>query len=381
MYWLLWGLLTVGTVYEIYFVYQRDTSAVPAVISGKKQKIVLSCFISLVVMMTLMAALRYGQGSDYFGYERIYGVDKWSHYWLTPIEPAYRALSFGMHKLGMPYEMLVALISVFEMFCFWRFIQKYSPYKVMSLLLMYPTLYLTYIFSAYRQAIAISICLGFLVPLLQEKKWIKFVAGTIIAACFHKTAVLFLVLPILVRFKYKQLCKLLIVTVVGGILLCFIDISVPLKLLLQDRAAFYMDKWGSIDISIMGITERTLMMLFILWGSWDVVKEESGDTVKLLLCKIYAVGYMASGFFVRYSLMSSRLGAYFKAVEIVLIPILLSHMKPKVRKIVAAVLLLYVFIFLCKNIASYIWQASSRYVDTNIWNYPYISIFSKQMLE
>lgn len=367
----MWAILTIGAAIEVY----------DEVLFTKKRRMIQkkyknSYFIIAAICMTLMAALRYGQGQDYCAYEYLYHIDVYPYVDLVNKEPGYVFCAFMLNKLGVPYQVFVAILAVFEMYCFCRFINRYSPYKVMGLLLLYPTLYLTYMFSGFRQAVAIAIFCGFLVQYLDEKKWLKYFVGLAIAACFHKTVLVMVILPFVCKIKYKHLCKLVPVAVVGGILLCLIDVSVPLEFILQDRAVVYAVTWGERDISVMGIAERTLLAGFVLWNSLRS-KAEDGDSI-ITLSKIYIAGYMLSVLAVRYSMMSSRLGVYCKALDLVLIPMLLYRMKPKRKGIVAAIILLYVFVFLYKNIAMYI--AQGGYNCANVWTYPYITIFNKETL-
>ena len=175
MYWFIFIFLTAGTVYEIF---------------GKKAIIKKYWFYAGVLLLAVIAAMRYGQGTDYFGYRKCYGIGNLEHYALASLEPGYRYLTYELNNLGVSYSTFVMLLSFFEMFCIGRFLNKYSPYKALSLLLFYPTLYLTYIFSCYRQAIALCIFLGFGIPLLQEKKYIKYCVIIAVAVAFHKTALL-----------------------------------------------------------------------------------------------------------------------------------------------------------------------------------------------
>lgn len=380
MYWLVFGLLIMGVIYEIYIDTRAGRIGEKTIVIGHhKLSGPVICFTMMTIVMTGMAALRWGQGTDWFGYRKLFSMTNLSYHALTSIEPVYRLIAYSFNIMGIPYEVFVALLALFEMFCIWRFIQKYSPYKTMSLLLLYPTLYLTYIFSCYREAVALAIFLGFCIPFLQEGKWIKYCAGVMLAVGFHKTALLLLVIPIIYRISYKWLCRMIIAAVGAGIVFCVLDVSALLEFLMREKASYYLNAWGDLDFSPMGMAERTLMVAFILWGSRRYRKEEKKDDCTVLLCKIYVVGYMISVGTMRYSLISSRTGVYFKAVEIVLIPILISQMKPLIRKLVVAVLLLYVCVFFIKNIAMYISQ--SGYLDTNIWNYPYISIFTRDSVD
>lgn len=369
MYWLMWGILTFGVMLEVYgtdIVY-RDQHII-------KQKTTIGYFIFATVSMTLMAVLRYGQGTDYLAYAYLYTIDYYPHVDLVNKEPGYVFFAFMLNKLGFPFEVYAALLAIAEMYGFYRCISRFSPYKTMGLLLLYPTLYLTYMFSGLRQAGAIAIFCGFAVPLLLDKKWLKYVLAILAAACFHKTALLMLALPIIYKIRYKYVCRLVPAAITAGIIICFLDVSSILRFILQDRAYVYMESWGNADISIMGLAERTILAGFVLWNTWRTEAEE--DRI-IIFSKIYLVGYMLSAVAARYSLMSSRLGVYCKALDIVLIPMLLYRMKPRNRKLVTAVVLMYAFVFLYKNILMYIGQGGYH---ATAWTYPYISIFNKEAL-
>ena len=371
MYWLMWIILAIGAAIEVY-----DEVLLPKRHQMLQCKYKKTYFDISVICMILMAALRYGQGTDYFAYSYLYHIDVYPFVDLVNKEPGYVFCAFMLNKMGVPFQVFVALLAIFSMCCFCHFINKYAPYKTMGLLLLYPTLYLTYIFSAFRQSAAIAIFCGFCVPCLVEKKWWKYIIGLVIAAFFHKTVLVMVILPLVCKLKYKHLCKLVIIAVLGGVILCLVDVSVPLKFILQDRAVVYAVTWGKRDISIMGIAERTFLAGFVLWNSLRCNAEDEEPIISNK--KIYIAGYMLSVLVVRYSMLSSRLGVYCKALDIVLIPMLLYRMKPKRKGIIAAIILLYAFVFMYKNIASYIVQGG--YNCTNVWSYPYISIFNKEAL-
>lgn len=367
MYWLMWGILSFGVLMEVYgteIIYKNQ----PLV----KAKSVSVYFIFATVCMFLMAALRYGQGQDYMAYASLYQIDVYPYVDLVNKEPGYVFCAFMLNKMGVPFEVFVALLAAFEMYCFYRCIMKYGEYKIMGLLLLYPTLFLTYMFSGFRQAGAIAIFCGFVIPCLKEKKWLKFVIAVLAAASFHKTVLVMLILPIIYKIKYKNMCKLILAAAAAGVVLCLVDVSGPLTFILQDRAVVYVEAWGNSDISIMGIAERTLLAGFVVWNIYKAGYEEE-DCVTVF-SKIYLAGYMLSVLTVRYQLMSSRLGVYCKALDIVLIPMLIYRMKPRSRKIMTAIVLAYAFVFLYKNIAMYIAQGG---YNATVWTYPYITIFNK----
>ena len=98
---------------------------------------------------------------------------------------------------------MVAVIALFQMLCIYRAIMKYSPYKLFSLLLVYPTIYLTYFFSAIRQGIVIAFFLGFMLEWIFTDKWLKYVVSCLVLATFHSSALVLLPLVFIKKINNK----------------------------------------------------------------------------------------------------------------------------------------------------------------------------------
>ena len=118
----------------------------------------------LMVVMTAVLSLRYGQGTDYFNYSDLYDMyssfelaikNPYNHY----MEFLFRLICALFNTLGFSFCGFVAVVSLFNMFCLNRFLKEYSKNPIFSLLLFYPTFYLTYFFSIIRQAIVLSVFL------------------------------------------------------------------------------------------------------------------------------------------------------------------------------------------------------------------------------
>jgi hypothetical protein len=89
------------------------------------------------------------------------------------------------------YQWLITIISLFVMLSYMRFIRKYSPSPIQSILLFLGLLYYTFLFDALKQALAMSILL-FAFDAIIDKKPIKFIIITLIASAFHFPALVFL---------------------------------------------------------------------------------------------------------------------------------------------------------------------------------------------
>ena len=150
-----------------------------AVISPKILRVNIDIvYRPLFILLTLLLCLRYGQGSDYFSYKYLYelssGSFKFDDYFkyllISHGQILWQTLTFISNVLCLNYEYFVVLLSVFEMLLLSRFIEKFCyNNKCFALLLLYPTIYLTYLHSAYRQGLVVCIFLGIMLCLINNK--------------------------------------------------------------------------------------------------------------------------------------------------------------------------------------------------------------------
>lgn len=323
-------------------------------------------FYAAFLFLTIAICFRYGQGTDYFGYMNVFLRRDHGEIGYTILQEVFGAL-------GLPFELLAAVIALFQMLCIQRGIMKYSPYKLFSLLLMYPTIYLTYFFSAIRQGIVIAFFLGFMLEWLFEDKWLKYVIACIILATFHSSALVLLPLVIIKKIDNKMLWGGLGAAALIGILLFFI----PAEWLSFIKIGAVQYHIQAIELSPLGLAERTVMFVMITYfyhktrGNIQIISEEQ----LRILYRIYFCGYILAVLFFPWQLLSSRMGAAMKAVELILIPVFACEEK-QIRKYIVFFMTAYVLLMTTKNIQSYINQ--NNYEGYNVITYPYYSIWDKE---
>ncbi len=325
--------------------------------------------------LTLMLCLRYGQGTDYFGYNTNYILT--SSFWdirnlfESDIhgEIGWLILCSLCRTIKLPFEAFVVGISVFEMYCLHRFVSRYSPMQTVTLLLFYPTLFLTYTMSTLRQGIVLLIFLGFMLQWLQENKIVPYLVMTGVCTLFHTSALIFLVLIAIQIFPLntKRMLWLLVASVATGI--------VCSKVLPMISSVF--SYYASRGVSLVAIAERLLSTAVILFVMHDTL-EQKENTVPWLLMQIYLYGTLIYCLLMWNSLISSRFAVYFKSVEVVLFAIAIITEGKRARIAALYVLGLTVLMYM-KNINSYI-REGGYYGDVNVWNYPYFSLLNKDVI-
>ncbi len=333
-------------------------------------------------VLTCMLVFRYGQGTDYYEYIMIYNsVDEEGSFFVNALahgEIGWYILNLIGVKLGMSFELFLGLVSLVEMVFVRIFIQRYSPYKILSLLLLYPTFYMTVCYSTLRQALVLCLFLGVGITLLLEKMTVKYIVLIFFLTLIHSSAVILSILPFLLDWKKNKYYLIV------GFLLVIIGTKYVETYIDQDSIKGYIG--GS--VSIAGILVRVILFLFI--GKLYVsCKNELIDrmSIEVLLFRIYFVGFAISIFFFNSATLSQRLTIPLKAVEIVLIPILLYKnrqcIKDKCSKAkrnyilpLFITLLAIMNVEFIKNIYSYIEQGN-YYTWVTPLDYPYSSVFDK----
>lgn len=342
-------------------------------------------FVTLIILF-LFLAMRYGQGVDYFGYEilfnywkntsnidefikevnNIHGEYLWS--WLGYVFNNILKLDFQY------FVCLLAIIGIYELYCYLNCYCRAN--KMWAILLAFPTLYLTYMFNAMRQGIVICTFMGIMLPLLVEKKFFKYYFCTLIMLFVHTSAIVFFAIPFLIMFRVRTLFIGLSLTIIlggTGIVLGssymtqVISTTIPVRNLLA--------RIGYFHVFLPAVAERIFMFALISYLYYR--KRLQNSKTDEMFYRIYICSLMLYFLFIGYSLVASRLSIAPRIVEIALIVNFLNKL-PKIRSIICCIILILNVLMYCKNIDYYIKQGG--YQNINILNYPYVSIYNKDMI-
>lgn len=355
-----------------------------AVYEYRKGKTQEKLYAIAFFVLGMMLCFRYAQGSDYYGY--------YVNYLLTPkIWQVKQLISIRIHgelgwkflcafcrSFGMPFDMMVFFISLFELYCIHRFVSRHCRLKTVALLLMYPTIYLTYTFSALRQGAVLLFFLGFMIEWFYRGKMRNYLIATAVCVTIHTSALVFLALfavKVLV-LDGKWALILIGLAAVGGMCAQW--------LLPKISSAFA--TYANSSMSIVAIGERAVSLSILLYVFWDRLKEKKHRKILDLMLQIYLYGAIIYAFLMWNALISSRFNIYFKAVELVLFtaalrtPGRLPFVDIRTRDAVAAYLLALSLVMYFKNINSYLVQGD-YFENTNVFNYPYLHIFDMDAAE
>ncbi len=101
------------------------------------------------------------------------------------------------------YQWYITLLSFFIIFSYIRFIRKYSPAPIQSVLYFFGLLYFTLLMDALKQALAMAVLL-YAIDAVFEKRPVKFVLLVLLASLFHYPALVFLPAYWLAKLKVNR---------------------------------------------------------------------------------------------------------------------------------------------------------------------------------
>ena len=294
--------------------------AAGAVLEWFKPKYQQKIFTVCWCVTTAVVALRFGQGTDYATYEGIYrtipAVIDLSKGYICGFYPemGWRLFCAFFKLFQAPFWTVTMAAAVIEMLLLGRFLKKYVPYQTTGLFLSYPVLIFVYMVSGLRQAMAICIFLGLVLPFYLEKKWIQYVIGVLIAASFHKVGYGWLVLVIAYYIPVWGMVTLTGAAMVVGLI---IQIPVVEQLILGILPSYHMTQFlteGSMSLFAVGervVSFAVLLMLYI-WLCRQ--KEEIPKWVQQLF-KVYICGVCFYMLMSGNAYYASRYATIFKVVE------------------------------------------------------------------
>lgn len=305
--------------------------------NANKQKTIFWVLICIIVLISgIRDVNNYSDLPEYLTYYQTGEVETVSG---DNINIGFELLNKLLYSMGVPFQFFLFCIGITVFFLYGHIIDKYSPNRLLSLLLFILTAYIMFL-AALRQSLACAIgMLAF--EAIIKRKMLMFLVCVFIASLFHTTALV--ILPVYyiygVKINKKNICVLfgcfltviVLFNIVGGYLVSF-----------SEYYAQYLqyDNEGSITRSLMKIY---ICGLFIYVLRKKIFDKDSSNYL-LLLCMFINVMLYLGGSQI-YGM--ARLRMFFEISEIIGIPVIwlyAKEMKRKKKIIVNYALALYVIL-------------------------------------
>lgn len=316
---------------------------------NRKRRYYVFSFILLFVFL----ALRFNFGNDYSAYQRFYG-----YYHAGLFQYAADDVLFKYLNLAVPnFYLLIAIISLIYIFAMFMLITKNLRVREywmgLLILLLNPYLFLIHL-SSIRQTLAI--CFVVLAMIFAVKRqFIPYVLLILIAAGFHKSAIIILPLYFfLTESKIKP--KYLMALLAGTAVLVFtpiLNIVLGFALRIFPQYAVYVNLGQSSGL-------RTALISFVLFLI-VIVNVNKLEGRAMVYGKLALLAGVVSMIAVKL-VMIARIGMYFDIFLVVAFPRILSSMKLKVNQqivfwiIIAIYFMRYISFFISPEWSPYYGQ-------------------------
>lgn len=339
---------------------------------SKKAEKLLYYFCLLILWLFLI--LRYGQGSDYFGYKYIfYGLNNIQEAITNPFD---RHSEIGFRLLcalfGKRYELFVAAIGSFNMIMIHRCIKRYSDDWLLSLIIFFPTYYLTYLFSALRQSIVFSVFVGAMLECIEKNRIKKYYLICALLCTIHSVSILYALIPLILKIKIKGGGSILYLPIFAlgfGFVLGIVGHSFFAMIpLLGPKLAPYINS----SVSWMGLVERLVSYYVAALLYLSIAAKKRSPRLQLWMV-IYSIGAIFYFAFFPMPTIAARSCMLFKGVEMLLFVKLIKE-KAQLKQFAALYFVSLSVFMTFKNINSYIDQGKYN-ESVTVFNYPYFTIF------
>lgn len=322
-------------------------------------------FFFICIPLWLIMGFRYNIGMDYLSYKEIFediAEGKFSLYW--HIETAYRILNLIISKIFNHYVVLFLVTGFVIVFFHLKTIFENSKSIYLSLLVYICLGYYFNAMNGIRQFIAISFCF-YALKYMEKKCFLKYCMWVLLAACFHKSAMVCIPVYFAVTFLKNKYFYVLSGTAFAAI---FIANQMILNYLgeVDFFRKFVTFSTSSPRLSFFNIALAT----GILIASIFVYKRLKVKKANIIMIKHVWIILLVFLCLYQWGVAATRIAFYFTPVYILLIPeIIYSFPKVQDRR-----LLTFVSTMICCIYMIYM-LLESRLTGNNF--YPYISVFTK----
>lgn len=318
-----WLLISVIYLIAPYFIKDKE----------KKRKI---CIMISFFILFLVSAFRGDVGNDLKNYlylcERVKLVElsnilefsQGVHY-----EIGFVIFTKVITMISGDLQFFVIVTSFIIMFLFGRIVYKFSPLPWISITIFILLNFYTSSFNIIRQYLATGIVLN-MIPLILDKKMIKFFCVVIFASLFHKGSLIYIPFYIIARNKISLKNILLYGVGLLFFLLFFDNFSeVLIRILYSD----YLGESGineKLDVGLVMLVPVVIMLATIFFTNDLIHINEMKNRILINAAIVSAVLFILSSQII----LIKRFSEYFSIIYILLIPELILCIKDKNMKIV-----------------------------------------------
>lgn len=332
---------------------------IPEYQAGLDKKFLFAAF-SCIILLTAVRSVDVGpdtkQYVDHFNRTCdgvYYALDE-------QFEWGYRLLTLALSKITRNAQVLLALVALITNIPVARFIYKYSRNKLLSVILYITIGSFTFQLTGLRQSIAMAVCV-IAIDFALSRKPIPFVALIVLAALFHRSALMFLPVYFIGSPKLNRKSLLLVALSLVGVF--YADVLFEkLSILLS-----YEEYVGTTGVNnsggwtLMAIMLIALVLYLVAWKIDPIEEEKENKERFFFILVLIALSLYLARYQVR---VAERVSLYYRMALIVLLPNSLLRLKNEklslILNIVCGVLAIALFFY---------WLLGSFYIYSPFWSF------------
>ena len=292
-----------------------------------RTRVSTSIFYLFSSFVLLVISLR-GNGTglaDYDAYIRIYSsIVDWYDVLnpTTHVEVGFRILSYIGNSLNLGGQYIIVVMAVLSFLPVALLIKKYSPYKMLSILVWFP-----YIMSMNMQSSRISVAVGFgllfFICFYKKYRVLSLICFSL-AFSFHISSIL-LLCTFLTRLKLSVLNSIYFILLFLSFVVGFITLfSGVLSLIgLDVFSAKFISYVNSEDYGYpMPVYDPRILISLFMVASIALIKNRVTDPFHLYLFKLFVIGSMILVVFMDVTILAWRLSYIFLIIGVLVVPII-----------------------------------------------------------
>ncbi len=288
----------------------------------KKNKYMVFMVLVSGMPLFLVAALRYGIGTDFMSYVSIY-----NNYSSQGVRGSYEVLfyliSYGLGLINADVQWLFVICAGIFVFCVFYVVFIDSNNPSYSIIILFGITYYFAMLNIMRQLVACAI-LFVALHFLSKKEYIKYFICVIIASGFHYISLIFFALIVFQKIKLSPR----VVLFVTGILMVLrpvIGKIVPLMFTDTKYAKYFDESYDTTSLAgILGILVQIIILLFCSYTYSDNNKYKT-----YYLAQVLCTWSVIFNGVIPYA---SRIKYVFGLATIVLLPLAINNLRSKCSK-------------------------------------------------
>lgn len=227
-------------------------------------------------------------------------------------------MKVGYELTDGDYQLFIALLTVFVLFSYVRFIKKYSSSPIQSVLYFLGLMFYTFLFDALKQSIAMAILL-FAFDAIIDRRIGKFIILVLLAAWFHFPALIFLPAYWIGNMKLGR-----------GYLFLLAAMLVVTYFFRDQMIDMMTDAYSTelYDNGLRFLANKVVVMLIIVVAALVLRPPTQNDRVYCTLLQLIGVAVVLQTF-ASYNNTFTRLADYYFQVSIVFLPLVFEKCELK----------------------------------------------------